>query len=116
MKTILIIDDDESILSIFSLALRSRGYRVIEASSGILGIELAKQHLPDLILSDISMPGADGQEVLQQIRQHPELSSKQVVLMTGQTHVVTLRQGMELGADDFLVKPVSLQALERALI
>ncbi len=115
MKTILIIDDDESILSIFSLALRSRGYRVIEASSGILGIELAKQHLPDLILSDISMPGADGQEVLQQIRQHPELSSKQVVLMTGQTHVVTLRQGMELGADDFLVKPVSLGDLLRCI-
>jgi signal transduction histidine kinase len=115
MKTILIIDDDESILSVFSLALRSRGYRVIEASSGSMGIELAKQHLPDLILSDISMPGADGQEVLHEIRQHPELSSKQVVLMTGQTHLVTLRKGMELGADDFLVKPVSLGDLLRCV-
>jgi signal transduction histidine kinase len=115
MKTILIIDDDESILSVFSIALRNSGYRVIEASSGDMGIELAKQHLPDLILSDISMPGADGQEVLQQIRQHPELSSRQVVLMTGQTHLVTLRKGMELGADDFLVKPVSLGDLLRCV-
>jgi len=59
-------------------------------------------------LSDISMPGKDGQAVLKQIRQHPELGTKQVVLMTGQTHLVTSRRGMELGADDFLVKPVSL--------
>jgi signal transduction histidine kinase len=115
MKTILLLDDDESILSVFSMALRHHGYRVIEASSGDEGIELAKQHLPDLILSDISMPGKDGQAVLQTIRQHPELSTTQVVLMTGQTHLVTLRKGMELGADDFLVKPVSLGDLLRCV-
>src|SRR5476651_192257 len=115
MKTILLLDDDENILSTFGMALRHHGYRVIEASSGDVGIELARQHLPDLILSDISMPGADGQAVLQSIRQHPELSAKQVVLMTGQTHLVTLRKGMELGADDFLVKPVSLGDLLRCV-
>jgi signal transduction histidine kinase len=115
MKTILLLDDDENILSTFSMALRHHGYRVIEASSGDVGIELARQHLPDLILSDISMPGADGQAVLQSIRQHPELSTKQVVLMTGQTHLVTLRKGMELGADDFLVKPISLGDLLRCV-
>ena len=115
MKTILLLDDDESILSIFGMALRHHGYRVIEASSGDEGIELAKKHLPDLILSDISMPGKDGQAVLQTIRQHPELSTKQVVLMTGQTHLVTQRRGMELGADDFLVKPVSLGDLLRCV-
>jgi len=115
MKTILLLDDDENILSVFSMALRHHGYRVIEASSGDEGIELAKKHLPDLILSDISMPGKDGQAVLQTIRQHPELSTKQVVLMTGQTHLVTQRRGMELGADDFLVKPVSLGDLLRCV-
>lgn len=115
MKTILIMDDDENILSTFSLALRHHGYNVIEASSGDIGLELARKYLPDLILSDISMPGSDGQAVLQSIRQHPELSSKQVVLMTGQTHLVTARRGMELGADDFLVKPVSLGDLLRCI-
>ena len=115
MKTILILDDDENILSTFSMALRHHGYNVIEASSGDVGLELAKKHLPDLILSDISMPGSDGQAVLQSIRQHPELSEKQVVLMTGQTHLVTPRRGMELGADDFLVKPVSLGDLLRCV-
>jgi len=115
MKTILLLDDDENIRSTFGIALRHHGYRVIEASSGDEGIELAKQHLPDLILSDISMPGKDGQAVLQTIRQHPELGTKQVVLMTGQTHLVTSRRGMELGADDFLVKPVSLGDLLRCV-
>lgn len=115
MKTILLLDDDENILSTFGMALRHHGYRVIEASSGDVGLELAKQHLPDLILSDISMPGADGQAVLEQIRRHPELSTKQVVLMTGQTHLVTPRKGMELGADDFLVKPISLGDLLRCV-
>jgi len=115
MKTILLLDDDENILSTFSLALRHHGYHVIEASSGDVGIELAIKHLPDLILSDISMPGKDGQAVLQSIREHPELSTKQVVLMTGQTHLVTPRRGMELGADDFLVKPISLGDLLRCV-
>jgi signal transduction histidine kinase len=111
MKTILLIDDEESIRSVFGLALRHHGYRVIEADAGDVGIEMARKYLPDLILTDISMPGADGQAVLQQIRQDPELSTKQVVLMTGQTHLVTPRKGMEAGADDFLVKPVSMEAL-----
>ena len=111
MKTILLIDDEENIRMVFGLALRHQGYRVIEAASGDIGIELARKHLPDLILTDISMPGSDGQAVLQKIRQDPELSTKQVVLMTGQTHLVTPRKGMEAGADDFLVKPVSMEAL-----
>jgi two-component system sensor histidine kinase/response regulator len=111
MKTILLLDDDPSILSTFSLALQHHGYNVIEASSGEEGLKLARKHLPDLILSDISMPGTGGQAVLQSIREDPELSTMQVVLMTGQTHIVTSRRGMELGADDFLTKPVSLSEL-----
>ena len=115
MKTILLIDDDEGIRSIFGLALRSRGYRVIEADSGSTGFEVATQQLPDLILSDISMPSGDGQALLKKIREHPELSTKQVVLMTGRADLVTPRKGMESGADDFLVKPVGLDDLLRCV-
>jgi two-component system, sensor histidine kinase and response regulator len=111
MKTILLIDDDENIRSTFGMALRHYDYRVIEASSGTEGLQLARKHLPDLVLSDISMPGMGGQEVLKSIRESPELNTTQVVLMTGQTHIVTPRKGMELGADDFLIKPISLQDL-----
>ena len=111
MKTILLVDDDVQVRSMFSLALRRIGYQVIEAGSGAAGLLMARQHLPDLILSDIHMPGGDGSTLLHDIRRDPELRSKQVVLMTGRPDLVTPRKGMEDGADDFLVKPVSLEAL-----
>jgi len=111
MKTILIVDDDTQLRKIFTIALGRKGYRVIEADSGITGLALARQHLPDLILSDIHMPGGDGPTLLRDIRRDPELRSKQVVLMTGRPDLVTPRKGMEEGADDFLEKPVGLDAL-----
>lgn len=111
MKTILLVDDDLQVRAMFGLALRRSGYHVIEAESGATGLLMARQHLPDLILTDINMPGGDGSTLLHDIRQDPELRSKQVVLMTGRPDLVTPRKGMEEGADDFLVKPVSLEAL-----
>jgi two-component system, sensor histidine kinase and response regulator len=111
MKTILLIDDCQQLRTSFSMALRINGYHVIEADSGLAGLEMARKHLPDLILSDIHMPGGDGSTLLRDIRHDSELKSRQVVLMTGRPDLVTPRNGMEEGADDFLVKPVSLQAL-----
>jgi two-component system sensor histidine kinase/response regulator len=111
MKTILLIDDCQQLRTSFSMALRLNGYHVIEAESGVEGLEMARKHLPDLILSDIHMPGGDGSTLLRDIRHDSELKSRQVVLMTGRPDLVTPRKGMEEGADDFLVKPVSLQAL-----
>jgi DNA-binding response OmpR family regulator len=115
MKTILLVDDDQQLRKSFGVGLRLSGYHVIEASSGVTGLEMARQHLPDLILSDIHMPGGDGSDLLRDIRNDPEIKSKQVVLMTGRTDLVTSRKGMEEGADDFLVKPVSLQALRNCV-
>jgi signal transduction histidine kinase len=115
MKTILLIDDDQQVRTMFGLALRRCGYRVIEADSGVTGLTMARQHLPDLILSDVHMPGGDGSTLLRDIRHDSELKSKQVVLMTGRPDLVTPRKGMEDGADDFLVKPVSLEALRNCI-
>ena len=115
MKTILLIDDDQQLRLMFGLALRKNGYHVIEADSGVTGLEMARQHLPDLILSDIHMPDGDGSTLLQNIRRDPELKSKQVVLITGRPDLVTPRKGMEEGADDFLVKPVTLKTLLGAM-
>jgi two-component system sensor histidine kinase/response regulator len=111
MKTVLLVDDDAQLRLIFRMGLTRNGYRVLEAESGSMALDLAKQHLPDLILSDINMPGGDGTTLLHDIRHDPELRSRQVVLMTGRPDLVTPRRGMEAGADDFLVKPVELQAL-----
>jgi two-component system sensor histidine kinase/response regulator len=111
MKTILLIDDCREVRTTFCAALRTNGYRVIEADSGIAGLKMARQHLPDLILSDIKMPGGDGSTLLRDIRRDLELKSRQVVLMTGRPDLVTPRKGMEEGADDFLIKPIRLSVL-----
>jgi CheY-like chemotaxis protein len=115
MKTILLVDDDRQVLRIFGVALRQGGYNVIEADSGINGLESARKHLPDLILSDINMAGGDGSTLLREIRADPELRSKPVVLMTGRPDLVSPRKGMDEGADDFLLKPVSFEALRNCI-
>jgi two-component system sensor histidine kinase/response regulator len=111
VKTILIIDDEEIALSMYALALEHKNYRVITAGSGEEGIKLARQHLPDLVLSDIHMPGVNGRTVLETLRADPEMAAKQIVLMTGNPAALPPRLGMALGADDFLIKPFSLEEL-----
>lgn len=111
MKTVLIIDDDPEILETFAYALSEEGLRVLTAPNAEDGITLARQHLPDLILTDIDLPGADGRSVLRRLRGDRELGAVQIVLMTGNSAIVTPRAGMELGADDFLLKPIEYETL-----
>ncbi len=111
MKTVLLIDDDPQIRIVYGLVLRSNGYRVVEADSGVAGLAMAQQHLPDLILTDINMPGGDGSTLLRDLRSDPKLRSKQIVLITGRPDLVSPRKGMDDGADDFLVKPLTQAAL-----
>lgn len=110
MAKILIVDDEEAIRQTFGIVLRQKGYEVIEADAGLIAYELAKQHLPDLIITDVSMQGGGGEALLHFIRHDPQLANKQVVMITGATHL-NARHGMEAGADDFLVKPIKLEAL-----
>ncbi len=111
MKTILLVDDDLALREMFAVALRRQGYHVIEAGSGGVALKMAREHLPDLILSDVHMPGGDGSTLLRDIRRDPALRTKQVVLITGRPDLITPRKGIEDGADDFLVKPSTLKAL-----
>lgn len=111
MKTILLVDDDQQVRALFGLALRRNGYCVIEAESGVAGLEMARRHLPDLILSDVLMPAGNGSILLRDIRRDSVLSSTQIVLMTGSPDLVKPGKDTEGRADDFLVKPVGLQEL-----
>lgn len=115
MKTILLVDDDQQLRHSFGLALRNHGHNVIEANSGTTGLEMARRFLPDLILSDIDMPEGNGSDLLREIRQDAALKAKIVVLMTGRPELVTPRRGMEEGADDFLVKPFTLEELHNCI-
>lgn len=115
MKKILVIDDAEFILESTSTLLSFEGYEVVTASDGVEGVAAALEHLPDLILCDISMPNLDGYGVIEQLRQKKETSSTPFIFLTAFTEKQNMRMGMEKGADDFLVKPYTRDELLAAI-
>ena len=115
LETILIIDDEVQLSAALAENLEINGYRVLCASDANMGWEFAHAHLPDLILCDIEMPDKDGRRLLQEMRADPELAHRQFVLMTGKEGYANSRAAMDLGADDFLLKPFALSELLRCV-
>ena len=116
MKRILVIDDDETLLSTLAVALREAGYEVETTNSGQDGLRRAYELLPDLILCDVRMPDIEGTTVLQALRVDTATADLQVVLMTGVQSNLPVRSGMDLGADDFLLKPFTVAALLQCVV
>lgn len=111
LKTILIVDDDLQLCNTMALGLETYGYHAICAADAVEGWKLARAHLPDLIISDIDMPGKDGRRLLSEMREDPELSNRQFVLMTGKKNEGNTRAFMNIGVDDFLRKPFAWATL-----
>lgn len=108
MNSILIIDDESSLLLALELALKSAGYNVMTASSGEEGLIKVKDGRPDLVLLDVMMPGVGGLETLKIIRSHPDFKKTPVVLMSGARPLV--RQ-TEYRWSRFLFKPFTVDEL-----
>lgn len=106
MTTILVIEDEEAIRESILDILEVSNYGVLEAENGFVGIDLARLHKPDLIMCDIMMPELDGYAVLSQLRQDPELAMIPFIFLTAKVDKNDLRQGMKMGADDYLTKPI----------
>lgn len=115
MKKILVIDDEEWLREMVNLALRQRGYSVVEAENGAVGIERARKEMPDLILCDVNMEKVDGYLTLSSLRADPATAAMPFILMTGLADNAGMRHGMELGADDYLPKPFTIDALYAAV-
>lgn len=105
---ILIIDDEERIRSVFSRFLEPEGYQIVTASGGEDGLAKAASELPDVILLDVRMPDMDGFEVLKALRDNEHTHFIPVVMVTGMSDVNHRVRALELGADDFLAKPVEM--------
>lgn len=104
---ILIIEDEPLARENISLILQMEGYETRAAANGAEGIRIALEERPDLILCDITMPEADGHEVLRAVRAAPEAASTPFIFLTARSDRRDLRDGMNLGADDYLTKPAS---------
>ena len=115
MKRILVIDDEEPLREMVHMALVERGFDVIEAENGAVGIDKARRELPDLILCDVNMEKVDGYRTLASLRGEPATASIPFILMTGLANNAGMRHGMELGADDYLPKPFTIDGLYAAV-
>jgi len=115
VKKILIIDDEEWLREMIQLALRQRGYEVVEAHNGQEGIEKARKELPDLILCDVNMGKVNGYLTLAALRTEAPTAAIPFILMTGLADNAGMRHGMELGADDYLPKPFTTEVLYAAV-
>ena len=115
MKRILVIDDEEPLREMVRFALSQKGFDVLEAENGAVGIAQARKELPDLILCDVNMEKVDGYSTLSSLRSEPVTAAIPFILMTGLADNAGMRHGMELGADDYLPKPFTIDELFAAV-
>lgn len=115
MKTVLLIEDEPHMRRNVLRMLELEGYRAVGAEDGLEGVAAAKRERPDLILCDVTMPGLDGHGVLAELRQDPATATIPFIFLTARGEKTDLRAGMNLGADDYLVKPVSVKDLFAAM-
>ena len=115
MKRILIIEDEPQTRANLAMILQMEGYKAATAENGRQGIELAKAEVPDLIVCDVSMPEMDGYAVLQALREHAATAGVPFIFLTAKGDKRDQRAGMNLGADDYLVKPTSATDLLAAI-
>ena len=120
MAHILIIEDEVGLLEEIADLLSLEGHKTISAHNGQEGVVLARSHLPDLIICDIMMPEMDGYDVLETLQQETETDAIPFIFLTAQATSQQMRQGMNLGADDYIFKPFQhwdlLNAVETRLI
>ncbi|MGZ3883585.1 MAG: response regulator, partial [Bacteroidia bacterium] len=119
MKTILVIEDNTDVRENISEILELASYKVLQADNGKLGVELAQNTKPDLIICDIMMPVLDGYGVIHLLNKNADTASIPFIFLTAKSERTDIRKGMEMGADDYISKPFDdielLKAVESRL-
>ncbi len=119
MKTILLIEDNQDIRDNMSEILELANYKVLTAENGKVGVALAIEHKPDVIVCDIMMPVLDGYGVIHMLQKDPSTQNIPFIFLTAKAERAEIRKGMELGADDYITKPFNgtelLSAIESRL-
>ncbi|MEH2441774.1 response regulator transcription factor [Nostoc sp.] len=112
---ILVIEDDNVTRDLYLKGLKAKGFDTISADNGLAGIQQVQECIPDLVICDITMPDMDGYSVLSTLRQDPLTAIIPFIFLTGSSNKADVRKAMELGADDYLTKPSTLDELLRAI-
>jgi len=109
--SILVVEDEEDIVRLLSFHLEKEGYQVTTASSGTEGLAIALENPPDLAILDIMLPGMDGLEVCRHLRRSELTASVPVLILSARKEELDKVLGLELGADDYMIKPFSVREL-----
>ena len=115
MVQILVAEDDPDALFVAETCLTEAGYQVLTAPDGKAALQLIREKRPQVVLLDIMMPRTHGFTVLQQMREDPDLRGIYVIMVSAKTYPVDIRKAMELGANDYLVKPYNADELRKKI-
>ena len=112
-ETILLVDDEKDLCEVLEISLTDLGYKVLTADTGKKALRIYKEHRPSIVLTDIRMPGMDGIELLQKIKQ--ESPDAEVIMITGYGDIDLAIRSLKYEATDFITKPINDDVLEIAL-
>ncbi len=110
-KTVLIVEDEKDLVELLEFNLHREGYRTLAAYDGETGQQLARQHVPDLIILDLMLPRKNGQEVAMALRAEPTTKRIPMIMLTAKSEESDIVVGLTLGADDYVTKPFSMKVL-----
>lgn len=111
VPSVLVVDDEEDLLSLLEYNLEQAGFEALLARDGVEGLDMARDHDPDLIILDIMMPKMDGIEVCRRLRQDAHLRTIPIMMLTARSEEEDQVQGLDVGADIYLSKPVSVSVI-----
>ena len=110
-QRVFVVEDNETIVSVVKYFLELEGFEVIVAADGLAGREIAIRECPDVIVSDVKMPGMDGLEMVKALRLNPQTANVRVLMLTSEASVESEAEGLAAGADDYVLKPVEPRRL-----
>src|ERR1039457_1254931 len=111
MKKIVLIEDDADLFALLKYNLEKEGFAVVGSQTGRGAMDLCRRERPDLMLLDIMLPDSDGLDICKGIRNHPELAHVPVIFLTARASATDRIVGLELGANDYIVKPFFIREL-----
>jgi two-component system phosphate regulon response regulator PhoB len=111
LAKVLVIDDEKDIVSLLRYHLEKSGFQCLEGMDGATALRLVREHHPDLLILDLMLPGMDGLEICRQLRQDAATARLPILMLTAKAEEVDRVVGLEVGADDYVVKPFSPREL-----
>lgn len=112
--TVLVVEDDPTILQLLEVNFEMEGFTVLKAADGAIGLEQAQANQPDIVVSDVMMPNMSGIELVVALKASPETESIPIILLSAKAQGADIRHGIEAGADEYVTKPFEpLDLIER---